>query len=486
MSVGYGIVCKVVRKIDVGDTSQRRVDRGASAESVSAGGRSGCVRAVGNEQAVGRGAGEERFLGDPLDSLGDGSGVREAAGQASRQEAARRQAWASRFSTTIARTCRLAGRASRRLLPRLRLAPQALRETRVRYTEDIPDVQPETTEHTIHRDWCPQCRKKVEPPVTAALPGCLLGNRVLALSAWLHYALGNTLSQIVEVFNFHLQFKITPGGLVQMWQRLQELLYGWYEQIQQEALDSAVLHGDETGWRNDGQTNWLWSFGNQHLTYYLIDRSRGSPALAKFFIQEFAGTLVTDFWGAYNAVSCAARQTCLVHLLRELEQTEQYKSPGAHWSAFAKKLRRLVGDAIRLWRRKPELSVETYASRRDCLDRRLAELVDGPWEDPHSRRLVKRLRRHQYDLFTFLDQAGVPFDNNHAERSIRPAVILRKNSYGNRSQRGTDCQAVLMSVFRTLKQRGHDPIQTVVQAIEQYLAHNTLPHLPPPKIASDG
>jgi len=298
--------------------------------------------------------------------------------------------------------------------------------------------------------------------------------------------LGNTLWQIVEVFNFHLQFQITPGGLVQMWQRLQELLYGWYEQIQQEALDSAVLHGDETGWRNDGQTNWLWCFGNQHLTYYLIDRSRGSPALAKFFVQEFAGTLVTDFWGAYNAVACAARQTCLVHLLRELEQTENYKSPGDEWPAFAKKLRRLVGDAIRLWRRKPELTAETYASRRDCLHRRLAELVDGPWADPHARRLVKRLRRHQDDLFTFLDQAGVPFDNNHAERSIRPAVILRKNSYGNRSQRGADCQAVLMSVFRTLKQRGHDPIQTVVEAIEHYLVHNQLPPLPTPKPASDG
>ena len=357
-------------------------------------------------------------------------------------------------------------------------------ETRVRYTEDIPDVQPETTEHTIHRDWCPKCRKKVEPPLPAALPGCQLGNRVLALSAWLHYALGNTLSQIVEVFNFHLQMKLTAGGLVQMWQRLHELLTGWYEQIQQEALDSAVLHGDETGWRTDGKTHWLWCFGNQTLTYYLIDRSRGSPALAKFFIQEFAGTLVTDFWGAYNAVSCAARQTCLVHLLRELEQTEKYKSPTRHWPAFAKQLRRLVGDAIRLWRRKPELSAETYASRRDCLHRRLAELVDGPWEDPHARRLVKRLRRHQHDLFTFLDQAGVPFDNNHAERSIRPAVILRKNSYGNRSQRGADCQAVLMSVFRTLKQRGYDPIQTVVEAIEHYLTHKQLPPLPTPKPAS--
>ena len=55
-------------------------------------------------------------------------------------------------------------------------------------------------EHTIHSDWCPKCKKRVEPKVTDALPNATLGNRVLVLSAWLHYALGNTLSQIVEVF----------------------------------------------------------------------------------------------------------------------------------------------------------------------------------------------------------------------------------------------------------------------------------------------
>jgi transposase len=58
-------------------------------------------------------------------------------------------------------------------------------ETRTRYTEDIPETKPETTEHTIHRDWCPQCNKKVEPQVTDALPGSTLGLRVLVLSAWL-------------------------------------------------------------------------------------------------------------------------------------------------------------------------------------------------------------------------------------------------------------------------------------------------------------
>jgi transposase len=358
-------------------------------------------------------------------------------------------------------------------------------ETRTRYTEDIPDIQPEVTEHTIHRDWCPKCRKLVEPAVPDALPGSTLGNRVLVLSGWLHYALGNTLSQIVEVFNFHLQMKITPGGLVQMWYRLQAILYPWYEQIQQRALRSAVLHADESGWRVDGKTHWLWCFTTRDLTYYMIDRSRGSPALLKFFIGEFAGALVTDFWGAYNAVACALRQTCLVHLLRELEHTEKYKSPGKHWPAFAKKLRRLLGDAIRLWRKHGDLPEATYASRRDRLVVRLQQLIDTPWDDAHAKRLIKRLRRHQNDLLTFLDHPDVPFDNNAAERAIRPAVIIRKNSYGNRSERGADSQAVLMSIFRTLKQRGHDPIRTIIAALTTYLTTGQLPPFPETKTTSD-
>jgi transposase len=352
--------------------------------------------------------------------------------------------------------------------------------TRTRFIEDIPQVQPEVTGHTIHRDWCSRCQKHVEPVVPDALPNSTLGHNVLVLSAWLHYALGNTLSQIVDVFNFHLQLKISTGGLLQMWYRLQEILFAWYEQIQQQALGSAVLHGDETGWRVNGKTHWLWCFSNDTLTYFMIDRSRGSPALAKFFIQEFDGTLVSDFWGAYNAVDCSLRQTCLVHLLRDLENVDKYKDPSEHWPAFAKKLRRWIADAIRLWRRQENYDEATYASRQQRLHDRLAWMIANPWEDAQAQRLIKRLRRHQKDLLTFLDQQGVPFENNHAERAIRPAVILRKNSYGNRSERGADAQAVLMSIFRTLKQRGLDPIPTMRQALETCLKTGMLPPLPAP------
>jgi transposase len=375
-------------------------------------------------------------------------------------------------------------RVDRRVEHRLERCPQCqgrltrCDHTRTRYIEDMPDdLQPVVTEHTIHRDWCPRCHKSVEPKVAEALPGATLGNRVLVLSSWLHYGLGNTLSQIVEVFNHHLQIKLTPGGLVQMWYRLQEVLFAWYEQIQRQALQSAVLHADETSWRVNGKAWWLWCFATNDLTYYMIDRSRGSAALLKFFTAEFAGTLVSDFWGAYNFVNCTARQTCLVHLLRDLEYTEQYLRPGPHWPAFAKKLRRLVGDGIRLWKREG-VPPEEYASRRSRLTTRLDELIDAPWEDGQARRLVKRLRRHRDDLFTFLDQDGVPFDNNHAERSVRPAVIIRKNSYANRSQRGADTQAVLMTIYRTLKQREFDPIQTITNALAEYIQTGELPPLP--------
>jgi transposase len=352
-------------------------------------------------------------------------------------------------------------------------------ESRVRYTEDIPaNLQPVVTEHTIHRDWCPHCKKSVEPRLPDALPGGQIGNRVLALSAWLHYGQGQTLDHIVEVFNCHLHFKLTAGGLVQQWYRLQEILYPWYEQIHAESLDAAVLNADETGWRVNGKGHWLWCFSTPQTTCYLIDRQRGRPVVARFFRKAFRGTLVTDFWGPYNAVVCSARQVCLAHLLRDLEHVERYKSPSPQWAPFAKKLRRLVGDAIRLSRCE-DRTVPEYVRRRDRLHTRLDELIGRPWKDKQAKRLLKRFRRHRGDLLTFLNDPAVPFDNNAAERAIRPAVIIRKNSYGNRSPRGADTQAVLMSIYRTLKQRGHDPLKTITDALAQYLTTGKLSGLPP-------
>jgi len=153
---------------------------------------------------------------------------------------------------------------------------QPCRFSRTRVIEDIPEnITPVVTKHVSHRYWCPACQTTVEPIVANALPGCRIGLRVVILSAWLHNLVGTTLAQILDLFYYYLQFKLTSAGSIQMWQRLRDIVLAWYLEIRNQALDSAVLHADETGRRVDGKTHWLWCFAINNLTYYQIDRSRG-------------------------------------------------------------------------------------------------------------------------------------------------------------------------------------------------------------------
>jgi len=350
-------------------------------------------------------------------------------------------------------------------------------QTRDRYIEDVPaEVRVETVRHIIHRDWCPACRKAVEPVVTDALPQSSIGNGIVVMSAWLHYALATTLSQILEVFNFHLQFKMSQGGLVQMWHRLAEILWQWYDQIAEDIQKAGVLHGDETGWRVNGKTHWLWCFTSKTATLFTIERSRAGPVVLEFIQECFSGVFVSDFWHAYNVLTCA-KQKCLAHLLRDLKRVQQYKDTRGDWSRFSKKLKRLIRDGIRLVKRQDELDEETYRRRCGRLRQRLSLLIDQDWTNTEARRLVKRLRRHEHEVFTFLEYRDVPYDNNFAERNIRGAVIMRKNSFNNRSEKGASTQSVLMSVFFTIKQRGLNPVDTVKTALRIYLETGHLPAL---------
>jgi transposase len=365
---------------------------------------------------------------------------------------------------------------------------QRCTRTRTRVVEDIPqDITPVVTEHTIHRDYCPNCGKHVEPVVPDAMPNATLGHHVVALSSWFHYGLGVTIGQTRDILASHLHAAVSAGGLVDAWARMAEALRPWYEQVAAELRSTACLNADETGWRVDGATHWLWCFCDPDACLYLIDRSRGGPALKRFFTDAFSGTLVSDFWAAYERVCCEDRQYCLVHLLRELEKVDD-RNRSAAWQSFARLLRRLVKDGIRL-RKRPDFTPEKYRPRILLINRRLNRLADdaadGVYADPDARRLGERISRHRDHLFTFLDKPGVPFHNNHAERQVRPAVILRKNTQGNRSAGGAQTQAILMTVFRTLRLRGHDPTPTIAAALRQLLQTGKLPPLPA-KAVADG
>jgi transposase len=83
---------------------------------------------------------------------------------------------------------------------------------------------------------------------------------------------------------------------------------------------------------------------------------------------------------------------------------------------------------------------------------------------PDLNRLSKRIIKYQSELYVFI-KAGIDPTNNAAEREIRPAVLMRKTSYGNRSSKGGKNQAILMSMIRTAHKQGKDFIQLATQSL---------------------
>jgi hypothetical protein len=179
-------------------------------------------------------------------------------------------------------------------------------------------------------------------------------------------------------------------------------------------------------------------------------------------------------------------QKCWAHLLRELKTVdERPNGPRDDWVDFAKKLRRIYTDAVKLAAAGDTLPTLERDSKLSRLHGRMSDLAHAIWTHPDARRLAKRLLRDGADLLTFAEFPEVPPTNNHAEREIRPAVLMRKASYGNASVRGAETRAILMSIYRTLRLRGLDPLTETRKALETLAKTDTLPALPEKNSSAD-
>src|SRR5881628_1687072 len=351
-----------------------------------------------------------------------------------------------------------------------------------RIVEDIPPVKPEVTEHVIYEYKCSPCQANVEAAMTEALPKATLGLRLTLLSAFLHYALGMTTRNICTWLRTFCQFQVTPGGLVLNWQRLADILIPVYGELAKAARLSAVLNADESGWRIAGRTAWIWCFTSKTLAYYVLTPSRAGPVVKKVLGSFFEGFLVTDFFGAYNRIKAFAKQKCVVHLLREVKQVS-LRNRSKEWKLFARRLKRLMHEALKLVIDRDKLGEPTYDRRVANLHLRLADIFGHSYRDNDCERLSKRLAKHSEELLVSLLHPDVPADNNHAERQIRFAVVMRKNSYGNQSKRGAQAQAILMSIFRTCQLRGIDPITFLAASVAAAIRSESpllIPDSPPP------
>ncbi len=199
----------------------------------------------------------------------------------------------------------------------------------VRQVIDLPEPEPvEIIEHQVIKRYCPHCERWCSPKLD--LKGQVLGQgrmgaRLVSLIAYLRTTLRLPVGRIQSYLKGVHQLSISRGEIVELLHQMREATASAVEGLREETRGSAVVHADETGWREKGQNGYIWSFstpGEGGVRYYEYDHSRGGDVVKRILGAQVKGHLVTDFYGGYNDIA-GKHQRCWTHLLRDLHDLKE-------------------------------------------------------------------------------------------------------------------------------------------------------------------
>jgi transposase-like protein len=344
---------------------------------------------------------------------------------------------------------------------------QPVAEIHQHVQEDIV-LQPRTIVTAFHHQqaFCARCDKNVWLPGPGEMPGAYIGPAAKATAAYLRYQLSVPDRKLSQFFSDFFGLKFVPASVFGF--ERQAVRRGWplYEDLHQKIRALPVVHADETSWRHDGHPYWLWYAGDDDLAFYHLDPHRSAEAAQSVLGERFAGTIVADAYASYKGVHPKDWQSCLAHIKTKAKELEQELSllkgraadPRARW--FCKNIQGFVRDACQAHR---WLAIKPWRARRAkrkerALRRQLAILCADALRHPKAEAFRKRLSgAEQKHFFTCFRRRNVPPTNNQAERSLRPAVIMRKVVHGTRSAKGLQNHSVLRSLFETARRQDRKP-----------------------------
>ena len=334
------------------------------------------------------------------------------------------------------------------------------------YQIDLPEIRPQTTEFVLQVCECLQCGHRMKgrhPRQTSQAvgpAGVQIGPGVVSLVIYLNKVGGLSYGKIAALLKKMAGFEVARSTLCRAVLRTACKARPIYQELIETIRTSPVVYPDESGWRVGGFSAWLWAFTNLCETVYSIEQGRGFAEASKILGEAYAGTLVADGWAAYRCFDKAQHQTCLAHLLRRCGEMLETAQGGA--VRFPRRVKEilLAALAVRDQREAQTISPQGVRRAKGRLAAQMDRLLSGNFTHEDNRRLAKHLRRYKEALFLFLDRDDLEATNWPAEHAIRPAVVNRKSCAGNRTRRGAEAQAILMSLLRTFQLRGLNSIST--------------------------
>lgn len=307
---------------------------------------------------------------------------------------------------------------------------------------------------------CADCRLWVEQAGDGEILGSRIGPRLRAWAVYLRNGIGLSYRTVPAALEELLGIRFSPAALLGFEQVLAELAEPLVEDIAKTiASTDGAVHADETYWTLDAHRAYDWVQATEFYVHFTFDTSRAGEVSRKLLGPYFDGTLVTDCYAGYEAHPAKAKQKCLAHRARTARDWQKVVPAESAAHTFFSDVREGVRRGCRFdhQRRRGDLSPRQLAEEERWLREELQRLQTCPLDHEKATTLQSRIRKHAGQWLVFLDDPRVPPTNNLAERALRPLVVLRKITFGHRSEVGATRMAQLMTIQETAKRHGRRP-----------------------------
>jgi len=305
----------------------------------------------------------------------------------------------------------------------------------------------------------------------------LIGSSLAALIVCLSFRMRLSRPRIREFLHDWLGITLSVGSIHKAIHESGRAAMPLENELLEEVLNSQLLHVDETPWKEKGDLLWLWVFVSSSVVVFWI-ASRSTELINNVLGNNaYKGWLMSDGYRVYRQF--LKRIRCWAHLVRKARGlTEAYNQEsqafGQETLDFLNSLIAAIKNARVTPPDKPlsEIYHDQVSSYRQACEKMKSSTHEK------TRALAVEMLNDGDVIFTILDLPHLPLTNNEAERALRHWVILRRISYGTRTEQGSRIFAILASVIETCRIRLRCPWRYLEAVIDNRRAGFLAPPLP--------
>jgi hypothetical protein len=241
--------------------------------------------------------------------------------------------------------------------------------------------------------------------------------------------------------------------------------------LREDLLTSDLaLHLDETPWKiqqRQEKDGFMWVISNRYGSYYFFKPTRSGQVL-KEKLNDYTGPVLTDGFSGYNVVAeLGIRQGyCWAHARREFIPLESH-------DPSVKPILDLIDEVFAI-EREAKMFADVGPLRQtkskpvvEKLKVLLMEELPRSRPGSQKRKAIEYVLKRWEGLTLFLTGTKLPLSNNEAERTIRHAVVGRKNYYGSGNHVGAETAATLFTVIESCKKNDIDPRTFLIMSLHR-------------------